>query len=281
MGYAREGHVVGKLQGTIPSRVSIERARTETECTISSCISIDPLGAVQEYFPAGEEVAVMVQVVDVDLEPAISDLLEEALGDGVAFLRYDLEGGLDPRRIIQIHHLRAEIPASQLLDIVGHDCAAFRTIRPKPDERYSVNPLCLHRQGQQPLEDTLHCSIDRPVRKGNVLPIAQARSLKVLPDCNRLERPQPIVDVLDHWTVTEPSLASISVVLVAFMTKVLDDFVRIERESERQSVRDDVRECIIELICGALSSETRRGLPEAHRVWTKTKITAILRQLSN
>ena len=87
----------------------------------------------------------MVQVVDVDLEPAISDLLEEALGDGVSFLRYDLEGGLDPRRIIQIHHLRAEIPASQLFDIVGHDCAACRTIRPKPDERHAVNPLCLHR----------------------------------------------------------------------------------------------------------------------------------------
>src|SRR5438128_12437365 len=120
----------------------------------------------------------MVQVVDVDLEPAISDLLEEALGDGVSFLRYDLEGGLDPRRIIQIHPLRAEIPASQLFDIVGHDCAACRTIRPRPDHRYSVNPWCLHRQRQPPLEDPLPCSIDRPVRYGNVLPVARARSFK-------------------------------------------------------------------------------------------------------
>src|SRR5881296_4610713 len=98
MGYAWEGHVVGKLQGAIPSRVSIERARTETERTISSCISIDPLSAAQEFFPTGEEVAVMVQVVDVDLEPAISDLLEEALGDGVSFLRHNLEGGRSEER---------------------------------------------------------------------------------------------------------------------------------------------------------------------------------------
>src|SRR3989441_11652102 len=111
MGYAREGHVVGKLQGAIPSRVSIERARTETERTISPCISIDPLSAAQEFFPAGEEVAVMVQVVDVDLEPAIGDLLEEALVDLVAFLRHELVRGVDPCRLIQIHHGRPAILA--------------------------------------------------------------------------------------------------------------------------------------------------------------------------
>src|SRR5438445_8362581 len=240
MPYAWEGHVVGKLQGAMPGRVSVERARTETECAISPCISIDPLSSAQEFSPAGEELAVMVQVVDVDLEPAISDLLEEALGDWVAFLRHDLEGGLDPRRIIQIHHVRAEIPAGPLFDIVGHDGAACRAIRPKPDERYSVNPLCLHRQGQQPLEDPLHCSIDWPVRKGNLLPIAQARSLKVLPDCNRQERPQPIIEVLDHWTVTEPSPASISIVSVALMTEVLDDFVRVERKAHGAAVGCDI-----------------------------------------
>src|SRR5205807_4248344 len=239
MRYARQGHVVGKLQGTIPGLVSIERAGTETECTISPCISIDPLSAAQECFPAGEELAVMVQVVDVDLEPAIADLLEETFGDWVSFLRHDLEGGLDPRRIIQIHHVRAEIPAGRLFDIVGHDGAACRAIRPKPDERYSVNPLCLHGQSQQPLEDPLHCSIDRPVRKGNLLPIAQARSLKVFPNGNRQERTQPIVDVLDHRTVTEPSPASISVVPVAFITEVLDDLVRIERKANGAAVGCD------------------------------------------
>src|SRR3989442_632138 len=54
MPYAREGHVVGKLQGVLPSRVSVEHARTEPTCTISPCIFIDPFSAAQECFPTRE-----------------------------------------------------------------------------------------------------------------------------------------------------------------------------------------------------------------------------------
>src|SRR5947207_637742 len=93
---ARHGHVVGKLQGVIPILVSIEPARTKAECPISPAICIDPLDPAEECVMPREELAVVVEVMDVDLEAAISDLLEEPFSDRITFLRHDLEGGLDP-----------------------------------------------------------------------------------------------------------------------------------------------------------------------------------------
>ena len=47
----------------------------------------------------------MVQIVHIDLEAPNANLLEERVGDCIPLLRYDLEGGLDPDRIIQVHEL--------------------------------------------------------------------------------------------------------------------------------------------------------------------------------
>jgi len=97
----------------------------------------------------------------------------------------------------------------------------------------------LHGQGQQSFEDAFDCSIDRPLRKANLLPIAEAQSLKAPPNGKGQEGTEPIVDVPDHWSMTERGLAP-TVVDVAFVTKVRDDFVRIERKANGAVVDDDI-----------------------------------------
>jgi hypothetical protein len=236
---ARTGHVIRKLQGAIPGRVPIERARAEAERAICPPIPIDPFSSVQEYVVVGKQLTVMIQVVDVDLEPTISNLFEEPVRDWIPFLRHDLEGGLDPDRIIQIHELRADIPTGQFFDIVGHHRAAGGSLRPKPNERHSVDPMGLHGHGQQSFEDAFDCSIHRPLRKGTLLPIAEAQSLKALPNGKRQEPTKPIVEVPDHWTMTERGLTA-TVVGVAFVTEVLDDFVWIEGKANCAVVDDDI-----------------------------------------
>jgi len=97
----------------------------------------------------------------------------------------------------------------------------------------------LHGQGQQAFEDAVDCSIHRPLRKANLLPIAEAQSLKAPSNGKGQEGTEPIVDVPDHRSMTERGLAP-TVVDVAFVTKVRDDFVRIERKANGAVVDDDI-----------------------------------------
>src|SRR6266705_2618052 len=94
---AWKGHVVGKLERRIPSGIAIESARTETQGMIPHAIRVDLRSPSQESFVAREEQAVVVQVVYVDFKPAMSDLVDELVGDWIPALGHDLERGLDPR----------------------------------------------------------------------------------------------------------------------------------------------------------------------------------------
>src|SRR2546425_180211 len=97
MRHARHGHVVREVERIIPILIPIERARAEAERAILLAILVDPFNPPREFLATREESTVMVQVVNVDLEPATTDLFEEPGRDRIALLRHDLEGRLDPQ----------------------------------------------------------------------------------------------------------------------------------------------------------------------------------------
>src|SRR2546426_817977 len=84
MRHARHGHVIRKLQRVIPLLIPIESARAKAERAIVPAILVDPLNPPREFLATREESTVMVQVVNVDLEPTMTDLFEEPGRDGIS-----------------------------------------------------------------------------------------------------------------------------------------------------------------------------------------------------
>src|SRR5438046_504987 len=109
-----------------------------------------------------------------------------------------------------------------MLDIVRHDRAAWRAVRPEPDEGHLVKTLGLHRQREQPLETLFDGAIDRPPWKLNVLPVAQVRALNMTSNGNRQERPQCVVNSPCHRAATHRASLLIGLRPVAFVAETLD-----------------------------------------------------------
>src|SRR5207247_7906146 len=112
------------------------------------------------------------------------------------------------------------------------DRAALGTVGPKPDKRHGLHSLRLHRERQQALETLFDGSIDRPPRERNVLPAAQICPMNVLPDRNRQERTQTVVEAPRHRAATKPFSISIAVFQVAFVDR---ESTRLNSSHERSS----------------------------------------------
>jgi len=173
-----------------------------------------------------------------------------------------------------------KIPAGQLFDVMSHDRAARRTIRPEPDKRDGLDRLCLHAQDEQPLEALLYGSIDRPAREANVFPVAQVCPLNVSPDGNWQERAHPVVEAPCHRLATKPGSVSTSVVSVPFVPEVVDDFAGIERKSNAASAGCDIGQGIVERASGLLAPGSRRRAPITNRLEAKAEISRIVAELS-
>src|SRR5438445_12136093 len=100
--------------------------------------------------------------------------------------------------------------------------AAGIALGPKPDKRGLGSPFCLHCQSQQPFVKTVHSAVNRPMRKWDAIPTAQAESLQVLAHINRHDRPQQIVEsVKEAITIL---YAAFTVSHVLFQAKIRDHF---------------------------------------------------------
>src|SRR6266403_3766356 len=128
-------HVVGEVEQLEPVGIPIQGARTESKSAKLSPPVIDAFGALLEAFVVREEAAIVVQIVDVDLEPAGANAVEETRSDGVTPFRYELKRRLDPEGIVEIHESRAKVSPDDGLHVVRHDGTAWRAGRPEPDDR--------------------------------------------------------------------------------------------------------------------------------------------------
>src|SRR5437667_6946394 len=89
---ARHRHVVGEVESVVPGLVAIEPARAEPERAEFSSVFINTLCPTEKGLTIRKESPIVIEVVDVDLEPATPHLFEEGLGNRIPILRYDLEG---------------------------------------------------------------------------------------------------------------------------------------------------------------------------------------------
>src|SRR5437660_700817 len=107
----------------------------------------------------------MIQIMYVELKPAITDGLNILPSNCVALFRDNLEGGLKPIRFIQVHQLRSEVSAGCCLYIVRHDQAIWCAFRQKPDKGNLLYSVDLHRKPQKFLVQRVDREIDGPCRK--------------------------------------------------------------------------------------------------------------------
>src|SRR5438552_3705442 len=129
----------------------MENSRAKPERAVFSRIVVNTLNLAQELGAAGEKTTIVVQIVDVELKAACSDLVEQGARYRIPLLWHNLKRRSDPGRFVQIHQGRAEIPPRQLFDVMRHEDAALCAIRPEPHEGHSLQPLGLQREEQDPL----------------------------------------------------------------------------------------------------------------------------------
>ncbi len=106
-----DGHIVGKIEGVIPIEIAIEDAGTIAGGAELPDAGIDARGAAKKLIAILEEIAIVIEVVDIDFKSAFAKEREETPGDVVALGRNKLEGGLDAVRVVNIHEARAEVAA--------------------------------------------------------------------------------------------------------------------------------------------------------------------------
>jgi len=199
-------------------------------------------------------------------------------GDNIRCMYHGLL--FDPDGIVEIHQLGAEVPAGQVFDVVRHDGAARGTIGPEPDKGQPLKPLRPHRQREQPLETPVDRSIDRPLWKRNVLPVAQIGALNVPPNRHRQERAQRIVETSRHRAAVKPVACSIAVFSVALVTEVLDDLARLERKAHGAAAGRDIVPDIVERTVRLLAVGSARRAPVTNGLRAKAEKPAIVAELS-
>src|ERR1035438_5037562 len=127
-------HVESEVKLIVPLRPAVEYCRPESAGTIFGSITVDDRRAIQELFTIVEQPSVVVQVLDTEIEPTISDAIEELLRNFVAVFRNNIERRFDSEGIIEIHQSPAKLHACLGLDIVRHEHAAASTGWPEPHE---------------------------------------------------------------------------------------------------------------------------------------------------
>lgn len=238
VGYVRHRHVEGQLQAFIPVRSSVKYSGTKTLSLVLSCISIDDRRSSDELFFIVKQAPIVIQVLYVHLIPTISDRIDEVGGNHIPFFGNNLKRRLDSKGIIEVHQLMAKIHALFTLNIVSHRHAALGTMGPEPDERHSRDALSLHREQQKRFTNTLHRSIDRPVRERVILPISGVKSLDSPPHRHGGKRSQKIV-------CSSKNPAALTNVDISLQPQVIDNFVWVERQIYGTVVDDNVAEGIV------------------------------------
>jgi len=117
------------------------------------------------------------------------------------------------------------------------------------------------------------------VRKRNLLPIRETEPLEMLPNTNRKNRSQPIVETTNMWMINEPFLVLASIVPVAFTAEVLDDLVRIQWNSNAGIIDSDIAQGIVEWAADPIAPKSRYRVPIANGLMPKTEVSGVVRQL--
>src|ERR1700678_244228 len=162
MSHVGHGHVVGHFISVVPIQVAIHHSRAETVGGEFFYVTINFLGPLQEQLALLIELAIVIEVVDVEFESAATDEGNVFVGNFVALFRDNLERCANAMRFVEINELAGKVPARGGFHVVGDNQRVGSAIGPKPDERHSLNAIGLHREPQDSLVQGVHGEIHRP-----------------------------------------------------------------------------------------------------------------------
>jgi len=101
----------------------------------------------------------------------------------------------------------------------------------------------------------------------------------MLPNTNRKNRSQPIVEPTNMRMLNEPFLVLASIVPVAFTAEVLDDLIRIQWDSNVALIDSDIAQGIVEWAANLIAPKSGCGLPIANGLMPKTEVSGVVRGL--
>src|SRR6266496_4081761 len=115
----------------------------------------------------------MIQALEVDFKSTAPDGFKVRIKNGVAFFRYDLEGSLNSKCVVDVHQRFAEVATDRRFYIVGNYRSDRVTLGPKPYKGKPIHLQYLHCEDQESFEKHIDTAIDGPRRERNSFPIAQ------------------------------------------------------------------------------------------------------------
>src|SRR3989442_15986973 len=97
-------------------------------------VTINLFRLLEKQFPVFKQISVVVESMNVYLEPTVSNRLQVLVSYCVPLFRYDLKCSFDPELIVDSLQTAAEIATNRGLNIVRHNRAGLVTMRPKPNK---------------------------------------------------------------------------------------------------------------------------------------------------
>ena len=199
--------------------------------------------------------------MDVDLEPLLTNAVQELFRNRIALLRNNLKGRLDPAR--------------QCLHVVCHDHAGPKPIGPEPDERDSPHRPSFHRQSHQGFNDALHCPVDRPGGKGQFFPSAKVQLLDASAPRRRQKVSKDVVRVSPR-ALAGSCTARLAGARIALQPQVFNDFSGIEGDPLQGTGDLNAIHCVIKAVGGKFCTKTSGRSPVANVVFAKFEIAGVL-----
>lgn len=162
MSHVGDRHVVVEVERIVPVDIPVHHRRPESQSAVFPGVAVDPFGPAQELLPVGEQMAVVIEVMNVDFESPATDARQEGVGNRVAEFRDDLERAFDTEGVVEIHQLGAEFDVGGGFDVVGQRGATGSPFGPEPNEGQPAGLAGFHCEDQELLEDALHGPVDWP-----------------------------------------------------------------------------------------------------------------------
>ena len=171
-------HVVGKLEGVVPRRISVHHGRSEAVSSERLRISVNLCGARSKLLFGAEQLAVVIQSVYANLASGLADRFHQICGNSVSPLGNQLKRRPDSVFLLQFQHRVAKILASARLHIVCHNSTGIIAPRPIPDEGHLRLARSVQHKHPQLGDKILDRRINRPGGKWYLRPILQGSPLE-------------------------------------------------------------------------------------------------------
>src|SRR5580704_13140543 len=125
-----------------------------------------------------------------------------------------------------------------------HHNTALSTLGPEPDDWHAIHAFGGHRQTQEPLANILDSGIYRPLREGQLIPIARPEPLNLSSHTGIGKRPYQVIQLPENVLET---VARTTAACITLQAKVIDYLRGVEWQREFAVVYRDVIEGIVEV----------------------------------